>query len=133
MGESRTELLQWLNDLLQLNYTKIEQCGTGAAYCQILDSIYGMHLRLYFPFPTLLFFPASEGNIQVLDVANNHRMTTNLQQQTTYQYTFFDLGALLTLFRQYPTYRRCTSNSRQVRGETRIRVSSQLQSVAERV
>jgi len=41
MGESRTELLQWLNELLQINYTKIEQCGTGAAYCQIIDSIYG--------------------------------------------------------------------------------------------
>jgi RP/EB family microtubule-associated protein len=41
MGESRTELIQWLNELLQLNYTKIEQCGTGGAYCQILDSIYG--------------------------------------------------------------------------------------------
>ena len=40
-GESRTELLQWLNDLLQINYTKIEQCGSGAAYCQVLDSIYG--------------------------------------------------------------------------------------------
>ncbi|KDQ51534.1 hypothetical protein JAAARDRAFT_40985 [Jaapia argillacea MUCL 33604] len=41
MGESRTELLQWLNELLQINYTKIEQCGTGAAYCQIIDSVYG--------------------------------------------------------------------------------------------
>ncbi|EPQ54910.1 calponin [Gloeophyllum trabeum ATCC 11539] len=41
MGESRSELLAWLNDLLQINYTKIEQCGTGAAYCQIIDSIYG--------------------------------------------------------------------------------------------
>ncbi|CDS11460.1 hypothetical protein LRAMOSA03723 [Lichtheimia ramosa] len=41
MGESRTELLAWLNDLLQLNYTKVEQAGTGAAYCQIMDSIYG--------------------------------------------------------------------------------------------
>lgn len=41
VGESRTELLTWLNDLLKLNYTKIEQCGTGAAYCQIMDSIYG--------------------------------------------------------------------------------------------
>lgn len=40
-GVSRTDLLQWLNDLLQINYTKIEQCGTGAAYCQIFDSIYG--------------------------------------------------------------------------------------------
>lgn len=41
MGESRTELLAWLNDLLQVNYTKVEQCGTGAAYCQIMDSIFG--------------------------------------------------------------------------------------------
>ncbi|AGO10014.1 AaceriAAR024Wp [[Ashbya] aceris (nom. inval.)] len=41
LGESRTELLGWLNDLLRLDYTKVEQCGTGAAYCQIMDSIYG--------------------------------------------------------------------------------------------
>ncbi|POY71235.1 hypothetical protein BMF94_5547 [Rhodotorula taiwanensis] len=61
-GESRTELIQFTNDLLGLNYTKIEQCGeldcpekalsartapcadlarTGAAYCQIMDSIFG--------------------------------------------------------------------------------------------
>ncbi|KAJ3339522.1 hypothetical protein HDU93_008053 [Gonapodya sp. JEL0774] len=38
---SRSELLNWVNDLLQLNYTKIEQLGTGAAYAQILDSIFG--------------------------------------------------------------------------------------------
>lgn len=41
VGESRSELLSWLNDLLKLNYKKIEECGTGAAYCQIMDSIYG--------------------------------------------------------------------------------------------
>ncbi|CEP60351.1 microtubule-binding protein BIM1 LALA0_S01e08746g [Lachancea lanzarotensis] len=41
VGESRSELLGWLNELLRLNYGKIEQCGTGAAYCQIVDSIYG--------------------------------------------------------------------------------------------
>ncbi|KAI9276562.1 calponin homology domain-containing protein [Sporodiniella umbellata] len=40
MGESRTELLAWVNDLLQVNYTKVEQAGTGAAYCQIMDSIF---------------------------------------------------------------------------------------------
>ncbi|SCU79022.1 LAMI_0A06986g1_1 [Lachancea mirantina] len=40
VGESRSELLSWVNDLLKLNYTKVEQCGTGAAYCQIVDSIY---------------------------------------------------------------------------------------------
>jgi len=41
MTASRADLLAWVNDLLQLNYTKVEQCGTGGAYCQILDSIYG--------------------------------------------------------------------------------------------
>lgn len=40
MGESRTELINWLNDLLGFNYTKVEQCGSGAAYAQIIDSIY---------------------------------------------------------------------------------------------
>ncbi|KAG9031699.1 hypothetical protein FRB95_002438 [Tulasnella sp. JGI-2019a] len=38
---SPAELLKWLNDLLQINYDKIEQCGTGGAYCQVMDSIYG--------------------------------------------------------------------------------------------
>ena len=41
MSESRTELIAWVNELLQLNYTKVEQCGTGGAYCQIIDSVYG--------------------------------------------------------------------------------------------
>ncbi|KAF4969539.1 hypothetical protein FZEAL_10214, partial [Fusarium zealandicum] len=40
MGESRQELVAWLNSLLQLNITKVEQCGTGAALCQVFDSIY---------------------------------------------------------------------------------------------
>ncbi|KAG0208751.1 hypothetical protein BGX28_000372 [Mortierella sp. GBA30] len=71
MSESRQELVAWVNGLLELNYTKIEQMGTGmghdeyilqpftevfkrvftvrperdcqshgAAYCQIMDSIY---------------------------------------------------------------------------------------------
>jgi len=41
MTASRTDLLLWLNELLQINYNKVEQCGSGGAYCQILDSIYG--------------------------------------------------------------------------------------------
>lgn len=47
MSGSRTELLAWLNELLALNYTKVEQCGTGGAYCQILDSIYGACASYY--------------------------------------------------------------------------------------
>ncbi|KAI1770478.1 calponin homology domain-containing protein [Hypoxylon cercidicola] len=40
MGESRQELVAWLNSLLQLNITGVEQCGTGAALCQVFDSIF---------------------------------------------------------------------------------------------
>ncbi|KAJ3356149.1 hypothetical protein HDU83_001728 [Entophlyctis luteolus] len=40
MGESRVELLAWLNDLSQLGMTKVEQCGSGAVHCVIMDSIY---------------------------------------------------------------------------------------------
>jgi len=36
----RNELLNWLNDLLQLGYTKVEQVASGAAHCQILDAVY---------------------------------------------------------------------------------------------
>ena len=36
----KNELLSWLNELLTLNYTKVEQCANGAAYCQIMDACY---------------------------------------------------------------------------------------------
>eukprot|EP00277_Geminigera_cryophila_P021673 CAMPEP_0179470258 /NCGR_PEP_ID=MMETSP0799-20121207/50733_1 /TAXON_ID=46947 /ORGANISM="Geminigera cryophila, Strain CCMP2564" /LENGTH=100 /DNA_ID=CAMNT_0021277179 /DNA_START=157 /DNA_END=455 /DNA_ORIENTATION=- len=36
----RAELLEWVNSILELNYTKVEQCGNGAAYCQLFDAIY---------------------------------------------------------------------------------------------
>jgi len=36
----RNELLNWLNELLSLGYTKVEQTASGAAHCQIMDAIY---------------------------------------------------------------------------------------------
>jgi len=36
----RNELLNWLNELLVLGYTKVEQTASGAAHCQIMDAIY---------------------------------------------------------------------------------------------
>jgi len=37
---SRHEMLSWINDSLQTNYTKIEQMCSGSAYCQFLDMLF---------------------------------------------------------------------------------------------
>lgn len=39
--ESRAELLIWLNEVTKLGIGKIEDCGKGAALCQVMDSLYG--------------------------------------------------------------------------------------------
>jgi RP/EB family microtubule-associated protein len=36
----RTELLDWVNNLLCTNLDKVEQCASGAVYCQIVDACY---------------------------------------------------------------------------------------------
>ncbi|KAF4735769.1 Microtubule-associated protein RP/EB member 1 [Perkinsus olseni] len=37
---SKSQLLDWLNTLLQTSLTKVEQCASGAVYCQIIDSAF---------------------------------------------------------------------------------------------
>eukprot|EP00300_Choanocystis_sp_HF-7_P030495 c39340_g1_i1.p1 GENE.c39340_g1_i1~~c39340_g1_i1.p1 ORF type:complete len:261 (+),score=51.13 c39340_g1_i1:55-837(+) len=37
---SRSELLNWLNSTFALDYSKVEQCCTAAAHCQVVDAIY---------------------------------------------------------------------------------------------
>ncbi|VVT54195.1 uncharacterized protein SAPINGB_P003954 [Magnusiomyces paraingens] len=39
-SESRQELVNWVNSTLQLNISKVDECGKGFVYCQLLDSIY---------------------------------------------------------------------------------------------
>lgn len=34
------DLLNWVNGLLHLHIKAVEQLGTGAVYCQIVDSMY---------------------------------------------------------------------------------------------
>ncbi|XP_058628393.1 microtubule-associated protein RP/EB family member 3-like [Onychostoma macrolepis] len=37
---SRHDMLAWVNDSLQLTYTKIEQLCSGAAYCHFMDMLF---------------------------------------------------------------------------------------------
>ena len=37
----RKEIIAWVNGLLGLNLTKVEQCASGAIYCQIMDACHG--------------------------------------------------------------------------------------------
>jgi len=36
----RSELLGWVNQWLRLNVSKVEECASGAVYCQIIDSVH---------------------------------------------------------------------------------------------
>ena len=57
---SRHDMLNWVNDCLQSNYTKVEELCTGAAYCQFMDMLFPgkvtsfICLSIFFSF--LLFF-----------------------------------------------------------------------------
>ncbi|KAI8610051.1 calponin homology domain-containing protein, partial [Chytriomyces sp. MP71] len=78
MTESKTELLGWLNDLLALKYTTIEQCGTGSAFCQIVDSIYGT-----VPLSRVKFDTKNEydyvSNLKILQASfNKHKIEKNI-------------------------------------------------------
>ncbi|KAM9308689.1 microtubule-associated protein RP/EB family member 2 [Gastrophryne carolinensis] len=37
---SRHDIIAWVNDILCLNYTKVEQLSSGAAYCQFMDMLF---------------------------------------------------------------------------------------------
>lgn len=43
---SRGELLDWVNELLDLHYTQVEDLCNGAAFCQILDVLYPGKVKL---------------------------------------------------------------------------------------
>ncbi|XP_068197567.1 microtubule-associated protein RP/EB family member 2 isoform X1 [Antennarius striatus] len=37
---SRHDITAWVNDIVSLNYTKVEQLSSGAAYCQFMDLLF---------------------------------------------------------------------------------------------
>ncbi|OHT06590.1 Microtubule-associated protein RP/EB family member 2 [Tritrichomonas foetus] len=40
VAHSRAELLDWINSLLGIHYTKIEEVSNGAAFCQLMDVLF---------------------------------------------------------------------------------------------
>jgi len=42
----KVTLLQWIEDTFQLKYAKVEECATGAFYCQVLDCLYPGQIRM---------------------------------------------------------------------------------------
>lgn len=43
---NRSDLIAWINDLLSLNYSTVEDTGNGAAFCQVLDAIHPGTIKL---------------------------------------------------------------------------------------
>ncbi|XP_053322101.1 microtubule-associated protein RP/EB family member 2 isoform X1 [Spea bombifrons] len=43
---SRHDIIAWVNDILCLNYTKVEQLCSGAAYCQFMDMLFPVCISL---------------------------------------------------------------------------------------
>jgi len=43
---SKVVLLQWIEETFQLKYTKVEECASGAFYCQVLDFLFPGQMRM---------------------------------------------------------------------------------------
>lgn len=102
VGESRLELLQWLDHLLQLDYSKVEQCGTGAAYCQLMDLIYGGVPLSKVNFNQCISEYDALNNMKVLQAAfNKHGISKNIQVERLVKCRLQDNLELLQWFRRH--------------------------------
>lgn len=101
VGESRTDLLNWINDTLDLNYTKVEQCGTGAVYCQLVDSIYEDVAMNKVNFDSKNEYEHLN-NMKVLQLAfNKHGITKKIQVEKLVKCRLQDNLELLQWFKKY--------------------------------
>lgn len=102
VGESRLELLHWLNVLLQLDYVKVEQCGTGAAFCQLMDSIYGGVPLGKVNFSQNLSEYDALNNMKVLQASfNKNGINKNIQVERLIKCRLQDNLELLQWFRHH--------------------------------
>jgi RP/EB family microtubule-associated protein len=101
MAESRQELLAWVNELLMLDLTKIDQCGTGAVYCQLMDSI-----NLDVPMSKVRFDVNSEyqylNNFKILQsIFTRHKIDRSIPVERLVKCRFQDNLEFLQWMRKY--------------------------------
>lgn len=102
VGESRLELLLWLNHLLQLDYVKVEQCGTGAAYCQLMDVLYGGVPLSKVNFHQNISEYEALNNMKVLQASfNKNGINKNIQVERLVKCRLQDNLELLQWFRRH--------------------------------
>ncbi|OQR85357.1 microtubule-associated protein, RP/EB family [Achlya hypogyna] len=65
-GIGRFELLSWLNEFLETDYTKIEHLADGIAYCQIFDVLYPGKVPLHHVNFHAQYAPEFERNLRIL-------------------------------------------------------------------
>jgi RP/EB family microtubule-associated protein len=80
---SKGELLDWLNDLLGIHYTKVEETSNGAAFCQVFDVIYPGKVKLH----KVNYGATAEtemiSNYKIMqEVFNSQKITRNLPVET---------------------------------------------------
>eukprot|EP00761_Pharyngomonas_kirbyi_P010398 gb/GECH01010418.1/.p1 GENE.gb/GECH01010418.1/~~gb/GECH01010418.1/.p1 ORF type:complete len:346 (+),score=95.42 gb/GECH01010418.1/:1-1038(+) len=64
--KGRLELLEWINQFLTADYTKIEQCSDGIAYCQIFDAVFQGRVPLHKINYNPRFATEREANLSIL-------------------------------------------------------------------
>lgn len=125
VGESRTELLQWLNTLLDLQYTKVENCGSGAAYCQLMDCIFGG-----IPLQKVKFNTTNEydyrNNMKILQASfNKNGITKSIDTERLIKCRLQDNLELLQWFKKTWTDRKDVNDgydARHMRNDDRPRI-----------
>ena len=82
-GYGRGDLMDWLNGFLGTHYTKVEQLGNGAAFCQILDALYPGSVRLQKVNFNAVTEPEMVANYKVLqDCFNRQKIQRNVPVET---------------------------------------------------
>ncbi|KAI5958427.1 BIM1 [Candida margitis] len=87
--------------MLDLNYTKIEQCGTGAAFCQLMDSIVGGVALNKVKFSAKTEYDYRHNWKILQSEFNKHRITKNIDVERLIKCRLQDNLELLQWFKRY--------------------------------